>query len=78
MKTIVGIRTGVGKKSNKPYQWVYWTEESPYVSGLITGETYIDMSTGVCPPLAIGDQFEAYAAPGTHQITKVEVIPRNK
>lgn len=78
MKTIVGLRTGVAKKSGKPYQWVYWTEESPYVSGLITGETYVDMSTGVCPPLTVGDRVEFYAIPGTHQISRVDVEPKVK
>lgn len=78
MKTVVGVKTGVAKKSQKPYQWVYWTEKDPYVSGVKTGETYVDMSTGVCPPLALGDEVEFYAAPGTHQIIRVDVVPKAK
>ena len=78
MKKVVGIRTGVAKKTQKPYQWVYWTEESPYCSGVMTGQTYIDMSTGLCPPLALGDECEFYAAPGTHQIIRVDVVPKAK
>lgn len=75
MKTVVGVRTGVGKKSNKPYQWIYYTEESPYVAGVITGDLYMDLSSGVCPVLAVGDRFEAYCTPGSNQICRVDVEP---